>query len=181
VNQQDIEPGGAVLDKGTDSLGRFIAWAQGGPFSHATMPLRDPATGDLYIWEMTWPGLRKTLASKWFLLDGSEFYVPLLTPLTDDQNLFLWNWWTARLGQPYDVGELLGLGIFVPWQRWVLKMHWPLWLCALPPLPLFGGVCSETDARAWSSIGLPVGNPLAVTPVSIPSLPFLGLPVVVDA
>ena len=163
-----LRPGDIIVQNGTEWVGQTIEEMTKSPWSHVAMIVRGPY-GLLYVVEMTWPRCRRTLLATW--LKSNEAWVYQLSPvLTDEQAADLWAWWNDRLGNPYDVVELLRIGNYILALKVAIALHLPSWLTPNPPHG--NGVCSVYAAMALQSIGLLPGvDPYGVYPSTVPSLP----------
>jgi hypothetical protein len=172
VKLNQLEAGDCLLVAATEWIGQAISDCEGSPWVHAAMIGEDPADGGLWVYEMTWPQLKRTPLGQW--VSGNACWVAALRSELDcTKRSSLWSWWNCRLGRWYDVPELLELAPVTLWCR----------ICAFfgikGPIirlqPIAGdGVCSANVAWAWQSIGLPVTDTSGMTPADIPNQPFVG-------
>jgi hypothetical protein len=176
MNANDLNSGDALLLGGSGPIATPIKVFEGGTFDHAAMVVFDLTSGGQsstpFVYEMTWPRLRRTPLLDWLQSNRPAFAAPLRNPLTPAQCTTLAAWWAQRLGKWYDVPELLAMAGWLPWRRFA---RWAGLgdLLAPPPLAL-NGVCSVNCGWAWQAVGLAVASPTAITPADVPTLPFLG-------
>jgi hypothetical protein len=129
--------------------------------------------GEQWVYEMTWPTLRRTPADEWLgARKGRVWALPLKAPLDFEHDYRLCSWWHKRLGAWYDVPEMLSLGAYSWWVQMLKLTRLPAsWA---RPAGAISGVCSVNCAWAWQAAGLDVPDPLSVTPASELTLPFVG-------
>ena len=175
MDWKQLKSGDAVLLGGDGIIATPIEIIEGGRFDHAAMVAFDSiGTGSAtpFVYEMTWPQLRRTPLADWLQSNRPAFACPLKIGLSGPQEQQLADYWNGRIGKWYDVPELLAMAGWLPWRRFVRWLGLGD-LLAPPPIAL-DGVCSVNCAWAWQAIGLAVGDPTAVTPADVPNLPFLG-------
>lgn len=170
----DLKAGDAILLHGTEIIGGMIQDCTWSPWSHVAMVVKDPATGTLWVAEMTWPKLRMTPIREWLASESSIYALQIKSRVTDEQSKSLWNFWASRVGLAYDVGLLLALAPELVWQRFATKCHLPLWMRRIP-LAKLNGVCSVNVAMAYAAAGWPCPWPIStVTPEDVEHMPWLG-------
>ncbi len=167
-----LKAGDCLLQPPSEWIGDVIAAVEGAPWVHAAMVVEDPDAGGLWVYEMTWPELKRTVLKQW-IAGNPCFVAPLKTPLDPLKKTRLRQWWYGRLGMWYDVPELAELAPVVLWERFCY------WIGIKSPIskvqPIAGdGVCSVNVAWVWRATGLPVTETAAMTPADIPGQMFVG-------
>ena len=132
-----IHPGDPVGFKSYTRLGRWIRWTTLGLLSHIAIAVRDPKTDEVVLFESTQAcelpclilGKRvdgvqcHSIVDRFLAYGDGEFFVhPLVRPLTDEENIKLYAYCSAKAkaGIPYDYfgafrSRLLGLGWLERW------------------------------------------------------------------
>ena len=133
--------------------------------------------GTISVAEMQWPVCRILRLDKWLDTYGTDQYwtAPMKTPLDTDEGRALTAWWEARLGNWYDLPDLVQLGIMGWWNSLCAKLHLPL-SCTANAIAV-KGVCSVNCAWAYESLGRYIPSPLRQSPATIIGLPWLGTPI----
>lgn len=172
MKPDQLKSGDCLLVTATEWIGQAIADVEGSKWVHAAMVVEDLQSGNFWVYEMTWPRLRRTELGQWVDANNCSV-VPLKAQLDLAKKTQLFQWWTERLGMWYDLGELLGLAPLVMAHRLCTWIGVKTPSVLLHPIAT-DGVCSVNVAWAWQTIGLPVTEPTAMTPADIPGQPFVG-------